>query len=45
MIRVGKFWYSGAQDENLTLINRLPSVGDSQVNSVGMINVSMDNDY
>ena len=31
--------------ENLTLINRLPSVGDSQVNSVGIINVSMDNDY
>ena len=36
--------YVRVRTENLTLINRLPSVGDSQVNSVGIINVSMDND-
>ena len=37
-------WQS-EKSENLTLINRLPSDGDSQVNSVGIINVSMGNDY
>ena len=30
--------------ENLTIINHLPSAGDSQINSVSIINVSMDND-
>ena len=31
--------------ENVTIINRLPSVDDSQINSVSIINLSMDNDY
>ena len=29
--------------ENLILINRLPAVDNSQVNSVGVINVTVDN--